>query len=158
MSFVPSMSQDQLTKTALDLIDNGLILNPELPAEILANQLIDEAEDTFREEYGHALLVIAFARMIRADRMKRARIQRPAGYEHLPLWIRLYNGKRVRLDRATRKHVKEFCKIRRGKLKTRGTEDVILCEGEDLEQKLGKAATKQKRRGITAGELLGFEF
>jgi hypothetical protein len=155
MTFVPTISALELAKTSDEIIENGVILEPELPPEILADQLIEQADPEFIAELGRSLIVGQWTKKIRAVRAANAEKkirERPKGFEHLPLRIRIYGGKTIAWFKANATQLDQFCSIRSGQHKGRKKDDLALQEGRKLRDRL-----RRQPRGTTAGELLGFE-
>jgi len=159
MVFVPTTSVLELDRTAAELIENGIVLEPDLPAEILADKLIDEAEPAFIAELGRSLIVGQWTKKIRAARAAKAVKEaqaRPKGFEHLPLRIPIYGGKKVLWYKANAKQLGQFCSIRSRQHGSRKKNDLALKEGRKLRDRVRKRS--KLHRGITAGEVLGFEW
>src|SRR5579872_1205970 len=106
MPFAPTLSQGDLERISTELLSNWLILEPELPPEILADRIVSDADPVFRGEFGRTLMIAFFARQIRAERAKQrlSALQKPEGFTHLPSWIGVRKdgrSRRIRLDKVT---------------------------------------------------------
>jgi hypothetical protein len=155
MAFVPTISASELARTVQELIENGVISEPELPAEILADRLIEEAERTFIAELGRTLIVRDWTKKIRVARTTKRKLARPKGFENLPLRIRRHNGTSVSLVKAHYTDLRDFCKVRSREHIARKKDDPVLKEARKLRDRMRRRA--KWKRGITVGEVLGLE-
>jgi hypothetical protein len=157
MPFVPTMSVIELESTADEIIKNGVISETELPPEILVDLLIEQAPARFIAELGRSMIAGNWVRKVRAARHakveKRAR-PRPKGFEHLPLRLPIWGGKTILWYKANATQLDQFCSIRSGQHSGRKTDDLALKEGRKLRDRV----KRRRRRGITAGEVLGFDW
>jgi len=159
MPFVPTMSVIEMERTSDEIIENGAISEPELPAEILVDRLIEASDKRFIAELGRSMIAGAWAKKVRAWRAANAETReraRPKGFEHLPLRIRIYGDKSVSLVKAHYSHMREFCKLRSKQHEGRKKDDPVLREARKLRDRLKRRS--KRRRGITAGEVLGFDW
>jgi hypothetical protein len=155
MARIPKMSIQDLAKVSAELVQRLIILEPALPAELLAERIVtDEADSVFTSELSHSLLVGHFVRLIRSERRKKApkRDAQFAMFEHLPVRITGERDHRVRLEYATYSDVRRYCKWLRKRYTDRKDSDVKLKEAQVLADRMKVA--NQRQRGITVGEML----
>lgn len=156
MKSVPTLSLNDLHLQAAEFVSNAIIRRSGVPSEILADEIIDEAESEFTRQFGRVLMVGFFARAIRTERAKQRRARIPEQFSHLPLRIRLPNNTIVRLDQMTYTQARSYYFALGRKLDVRKANDARRAEAKALMDALYKPAKKQ--RGITAGQALGFDF
>lgn len=156
MKTAPTLSIRDLTTTAAEMVSSAIILHPQRPAEILADEVADEAEMEFQRQFGRYLMVGFFARAIRSERAKQRRAQIPEQFRHLPLFIRLPDGSRVRMDKITYSQARRFYQSLGKRHDEKKKTDARRLEAKLLMDSLYQPARKE--RGITAGEALGFNF
>lgn len=157
----PTLSVTQLQETAAELVSNFLILAPDAPADVLAARIADEADPVFMSEYGRSEAIASLARAIRAAQStarKSKALKKPAGYELLPLRVKVPGIKHlVPLDRMTAWHATRFRRSLERKFKDDARNKPALVQAKAFEVALQKKAARTKRPDITAGEALGFD-
>jgi hypothetical protein len=106
-----SRSAEALETETGELVENGVILHPDLPAAPLAEILLEEAEPGLLRELGRALTIRHLIRAIRAERLRgRKPIESAplfAGLNHLPRTITL-DGKRRVFAKANRTQLRAY--------------------------------------------------
>lgn len=156
MKRAPTLSVNDLHSQAAEFVSNAVIRRPGVPPEILADEIADESEAEqaeFARQFGRMLTVGFYSRAIRAELAKQRRVNVPEQFAHLPLRIRLPDNTMVRLDRMTYSHARAYYFALGRKLDDRKANDVKRAEAKILMDALAK-----KQRGITAGQVLGFDF
>lgn len=145
-----------LDTQVLEIINNELVLEPELPAFKLAERAIEHAEPELIADLGRVLLLAHFTRLVRIERGKQARERRKQmllpGFEHLPLTLRLRNGKRVPLRMATYSDVRAYYRKLSTKYDSRRRDDPKLSEAKRLLERMRRQ--NAKHRGVHVAEAL----
>jgi hypothetical protein len=155
---------DQITKSAVDIlticseaVGNSIILEPKLPAAILAEQVAAGMEPDVLVELGRQLAVAHLARMIRTARGKESRKEKQQlslpGFEHLPFTIRLADNNRVSIRDATYSQVRAYYRRLSVKYRERQQQNPKLAELKALLARMKERG--EKRRSTTVAEILG---
>jgi hypothetical protein len=158
------MKTKQLTRSQTDIeivckqaVQDALILEPKLPAALLAQQIISELEPEVLAELGQRLIAAHFARLIRSTRTKESRTRREQlllpGFEHLPVEIAISETERVPLRSANYTQVRSYFRLLSNTHLDRRRNDPRLLEAKALMEKMRSYADKQPR--ITVAEVLG---
>jgi hypothetical protein len=146
------LHQDVLQE-AREVIENEVILNPKMPAIQLA-ETIYRGRPEFTESLSEILLKDFYRRGILAERRKKVAKERTQfllpGFEHLPVTITGYRGKRIRLLDANISGVRSYCWKLGKAASERVRRDPKLKEARTLLRKM-KA---RRDPGITVREVL----
>ena len=147
-----SRSLEALETEAFELIENGVILHPDLPASQLAEILADEADPQFYTELARLLVLRHLRRGIKAERAKhRQPVETPPlfeGLDHLPQRITV-NGKRHAFATSTITELRAYIKT----LNKRHQERIAEIQAViDLMEKYSKT-----RRKLTVRKVAEFE-
>jgi hypothetical protein len=152
------VSVHELTRTAAELVENAVILEPRMPIDLLAARILSEADETFMTELGRFLAVPFFARLIRAERAKQSKSaqMRLPGFEQLPVRILGDRDRRVILREATYADVRRYYwSLGKRQSERRKTNPKMLQLKTLLDRMKEHAKTN---RGITVAEVLGLDF
>jgi hypothetical protein len=140
-------------KEAREAIQTALILYPKTPAIQIAETMYQD-RDEFAEALSAILLKDFYRHGIVAERRKQASEQRAQfllpGFEHLPVIITGYKGKRVKLLDANISSVRTYCWMLGKAAAARVKNDAKLEEARALLRKM-KA---RKDPGVTVREVI----
>jgi hypothetical protein len=168
----PLMSVGDLEKRSAEFVEELTILEPRLPAPLVAERIVSEADPEFLGELARALHLAYFTRLARIQHAKQRRALNPPlpGFEHLPRRIPGYRGKLVDTLRAGPGPVRRYAARLRRQFARRGREradtDTRVIEATKLYERMaeyGMALQKRKRQGkvrrvrFNVADVLGLE-
>jgi hypothetical protein len=143
----PTRSVKDLETERLEIVRNGLVLHPDLPAIQLSEILVNEADPGFLAEFGRSLCVQAFARTIVSER-RNATAQEPRpslfGFDDLPRRIITKDGKRPPFEDANATQLRAYLKTLNNKHRER------IAQVKEVLKIMGKYT--RKKRGITVAQ------
>ena len=157
------LSPAELEAAALELVENALILAPDLPASNLAAQIMDEGDADVLEPLGRVLVVKYLVRLIGVERSKLERKkpapQRPfPQFEHLGIWVMTPDRKRVKLEEANRTDIRERIKFLQNQQRDRMSRLAAQRQIDELQQLLAVMNKHAgQNNGITVREALDLE-
>lgn len=157
MKSAPRMSTEDLARATAEMIENGNLLNPEMPLPVLAERLFSEADREYISEMGRSLIIARFIQLLRVERRKLlpGRPEQLAMFPHAPLNIIGKRGKKVQLLDSTWEDLQRcIWRLTREK-KERVKDDPKIADLKALMERVKRAALKN--RGITVREVLGIE-
>jgi hypothetical protein len=155
---VVQRSLEDLQKEALEFTTNWLILEPELPAEMLADRIVSEAEPELLQPLGRVLLVRHFAGLVKSVRtQQRATKPKPAPlfpeWEALPARIITPAG-RVSLKAANVTQLRAYLKVLQERQAERMEGSKLQRRIEQVEALIGLMREHAgAKHGITAAEV-----
>jgi len=148
------MSTGDLEALIAGLVENELILNPDIVPATGAARIVDGMDSTTYAELSRGVLLDLFGSKLRAARRKEIRTGRPKlpGFEHLPVWIIGKRGRRIRLLKANPTDLRDYKKLLSQKHKAHKADNPKFAE---LDKLLDAMRKQPDNRGITVAEVLG---
>jgi hypothetical protein len=158
----PTKSPEALAQDALDLACNALILEPELPAAILAEHILAEADSDLVRDLGRILLAQHFVKLVKLLRAQQ-RSARPKPAPLFPEWaalpVRIVTPDgRASLATANATQLRAYLKILRERQEARIEGTQLRRRIEQVEALLALMRKHAaKKHGITVGEVAELE-
>lgn len=152
----PTMSIADLERRASELLQNALILHPDVPSKFLADEIVSEADAVFVREFGRYLMTGFFNRGIHNGRAKQRHSRMPEEFRHLPLVFRIPGRKSVRFEHAMHTDVQRYYFYLGKQLDGRKKTDLRRAEAKLLMDRM--RAPSRKNKGITTSEVLKLDF
>ena len=150
------LSGDEIFARVQELVAQGLITNPNMPAIQLAGMLVEEADPELSANLSGFLVRNFYVNAIQAERRRQSAATAKAqpmlpGFEHLPARIAI-GGKRVALLTANFSTIKAYYWSLMKKHTERKRNDPKIIEAKRLLDEMTKRAPNDK--GITVREVL----
>lgn len=140
-------------------VENALILNPEMPAHLIVELLLESAEEDLTIRLRVILERQFYLRTIRSQRHRQAAVSRAQltlpGFPHLPVSIPGPKGAPIHLLDANLYAVREYCRFLMKGYRERKRTDPKIREAFALLEKMRAASQAEKR--ITVRQVLLLE-